>query len=105
MLFTKHLGRAMVLALIGSAGGCTLAPQGGMTDRCARLMHEAYPGAEIRITGQEAAATGITAIVAKVEGERTDLPAGSLLPRKVAVECRFDHDVLTGFRWTKGPNR
>jgi hypothetical protein len=25
------------------------------------------------------------------------------VPRDLAVECRFDENVLTGFRWTAGP--
>ena len=83
--------------------GCSLVPSGGMADRCADLMQRAYPGADIDVTKREAAATSITTIVAKVEGVRSDTPPGGLAPRHLAVECRFDSDILTGFRWTAGP--
>lgn len=84
-------------------GGCHLAPAGGMAERCADLMREADPGAHIDITQSGAAATSITTIVAQVEGVRRDLPAHGPLPRHLAVECRYQGDILTGFRWTKGP--
>lgn len=95
---------AVTLGLLGGlAGGCGLAPTGGMAERCADVMERADPGAKIDITKREAAATALTTIVAKVEGVRKDLPAGGPLPRDLAVECRFDDGILTGFRWTKGP--
>lgn len=104
----RHLvSRALLLAFGCSLGGCAavggLAPQGGMAERCARLMTEAYPGAGFKITKSEAAATSLTTIVAKVEAVRTDLPPHATLPHRLAVECRYDNSVLTGFRWTKGP--
>jgi hypothetical protein len=83
---------------------CHLIPEGGMADRCADLMKSAYPGADIDITKREAAATSLTTIVAHVEGDRTNLPPNTTLARHPAVECKFDNDVLTGFRWTAGPN-
>ncbi len=95
------LAAAAGLAAIGAA--CSLAPSGGMADRCARIMKEAYPGGDIEITKREAAATSLTTIVAHVEGVRGDLPAGAKVPRHLAVECRFDDSILTGFRWTAGP--
>jgi hypothetical protein len=88
---------------LGLVTGCHLVPSGGMAERCADLMHQADPGAKIDITSSSAAATSITTIVAHVEGVRTDLPPHGPLPRHLAVECRFDDNVLTGFRWTKGP--
>lgn len=95
------LTAAAALAAIGV--GCSLAPSGGMAERCARIMKEAYPRGDIAITKSEAAATSLTTIVAHVEGARGDLPAGAKLPRHLAVECRFDDGILTGFRWTAGP--
>jgi hypothetical protein len=82
---------------------CGLVPQGGMADRCADLMVAAYPNADITITKREAAATGLTTIVAHVEGDRTNLPANARIARHLAVECKFDNNILTGFRWTAGP--
>jgi hypothetical protein len=96
-----------ILALACLVAGCgpaaRLMPQGGMAERCANFMTKAYPGAAIEITKSEAAAESLTTIAAKVEGVRTDLPPEAPLPRSVAVECRFENGVLTGFRWTKGP--
>lgn len=74
-----------------------------MAERCANFMTRAYPDAAIDITKREAVAESLTTIAAKVEGVRTDLPPHAPLPRFVAVECRFENGVLTGFRWTKGP--
>ena len=96
-----------ILALACLVAGCgpaaRLLPQGGMAERCADFMTKAYPGAAIEITKSEAAAESLTTIAAKVEGVRTDLPPNGPVPRFVAVECRFENGVLTGFRWTKGP--
>jgi hypothetical protein len=83
---------------------CQLAPQRGMADRCADFMKSAYPEADIDITKRTATATSITTILAHVEGDRTNLPPQAAIARHLAVECKFDHNVLTGFRWTKGPD-
>ena len=74
-----------------------------MAERCADFMKAAYPGADIDITKSEAAATSLTSIVAHVEADRTNLPSPSPIARHLAVECKFDNDILTGFRWTAGP--
>jgi hypothetical protein len=95
------LALACCLTCCGPAA--RLVPQGGMAERCANFMSKAYPSAAIDITKSEAAAESLTTIEAKVEGVRTDLPPHAPLPRFVAVECRFENGVLTGFRWTKGP--
>ena len=76
-----------------------------MAERCADLMQRADPGADIDITGSGAAATSITAILAHAEGVRRDLPPNAPVARHLAVECRFEGDILTGFKWTKGPSR
>ena len=68
-------------------------------------MRRAYPGAAIDITKSEATATSLTTIVANAKGVRTDLPPGGPVPQDLAVECRFDENILTGFRWTAGPTR
>jgi hypothetical protein len=75
-----------------------------MAERCSDMMRAASPGADFDVTKREAAATSLTTIVAHVEGERTNLPPDAKLPPHVAVECKFDNGVLTGFRWTAGPN-
>jgi hypothetical protein len=75
----------------------------GLAERCAEIMQLAFPNAAIEIGKSDAAATSLTTIVAHVEGARTDMPAGGPLVRDLAVECRFDNNILTGFRWTAGP--
>jgi len=93
----------LCVALCCVAAGCGIPRNVGVAERCAELMQRAYPGASIDITRSEASATSLTTIVAKAEGARTDLPADGSLPRDLAVECRFDNNILTEFRWTAGP--
>jgi hypothetical protein len=66
-------------------------------------MQRAFPSASIEIAKSEASATSLTTIVAHVEGTRSDVPAGESMVRDLAVECRFEDSILTGFRWTAGP--
>ncbi len=66
-------------------------------------MQRAFPSATIEIGKTEASATSLTTIVAHVEGVRSDMPAAGPLAHELAVECRFDNNILTGFRWTAGP--
>jgi hypothetical protein len=103
-----RLRRACAVLAAGSlqlaVAGCHLVPQGGMAERCAQLMRFAYPGADIDIKKREAAATSLTTIVAHVDGERTNLPPHALVARHLAVECKFDNNILIGFRWTAGPD-
>jgi hypothetical protein len=75
----------------------------GLGERCADIMRRAYPSAAIDITKTETTVTSLTTIVAKAEGVRTDVPPGAAPPQDLAVECRFDENILTGFRWTAGP--
>jgi hypothetical protein len=91
-----------VLCCIGAACG-SIPRDVGLAERCADIMRRAYPSAAIEITKTEATATSLTTIVATAEGVRTDVPPGAPLPQNLAVECRFDENILTGFRWTAGP--
>jgi hypothetical protein len=96
----------MVLGILClAAAGCALPRDVGLAERCADLMRRAYPTATIEITRSEASPTSLTTILARVEGARTGIPEGAPLPRDLAVECRFDQNVLTEFRWTAGPLR
>jgi len=101
----RRLGNVSALALLALLAGCSGVVSGSLSDRCADTMRRAYPGADIEITKQEAAATGINTITAKVEGVRRDMTPDGPLPRELAVECRYDGDILTGFGWTAGPTR
>jgi hypothetical protein len=96
----------LLLAVVCCLAGCGIASrfrQGGMAERCAGFMKEAYPGADIEITKSGAVIASLTTIVAKVEGVRTDLPPHAQPSPRLGVECRFENSVLTSFRWTKGP--
>jgi hypothetical protein len=95
----------MLAGLCSLAAGCSIPHDTGLAERCADVMRRAYPSATIEITKGEATATTLTTIIARVEGSRTDMPLDGPLPRDLAVECRFDENVLTGFRWTAGPTR
>ena len=95
---------ALVLGLVCCLGsGCSITRNIGLAERCADVMQRAFPGATIDIGKSEASATGLTTIVARVEGVRSDRPPEGPLTRDLAVECQFDNNVLTGFRWTTGP--
>ena len=89
--------------LCSVAAACVVPRDIGLAERCADIMRRAYPSAAIDITKSDATATSLTTIIAKAEGVRTDLPPGAPLPQNLAVECRFDENILTGFRWTVGP--
>jgi hypothetical protein len=97
----------MLLAILSAvAAGCSSIPRDiGLAERCADFMRRAYPHATIDITNSAASATSLTTIMAQVDGIRTDLPPDAPQPRELAVECRFDENILTGFRWTAGPMR
>ena len=99
--------RHVLVLLIFSClcAGCGITPKVGLAERCADIMRRAYPSATIDITKRDASATSLTTIIASVEGTRTDVALDGSLVRDLAVECRFDENVLTGFRWTRGPTR
>ncbi len=99
---------ALCLASLVLASCSTRLREATPLDRCAALMQHAFPGGDIKPTKKEVAdetTPSIAAVVARVEGERQNLAAGSVPRRDVAAECRFENGILTGFRWTKGPLR
>ncbi|HXY99338.1 MAG TPA: hypothetical protein VEI03_05025 [Stellaceae bacterium] len=78
------------------------------TERCGELMQYAFPGGDIEVTKTSVLPVeteSIATVVAAAEGTRKNLAPGGVPLREVAVECRFDDGILTGFRWTKGPLR
>jgi len=91
------------VALCSVVAACAVPRDLGLAERCADIMRRAYPSAAIDITKSEATATSLTTIIAKAEGVRADAQPGAPVPHDLAVECRFDENVLTGFRWTAGP--
>ncbi len=95
-----------MLGILLAVAGCGLR-EASLGDRCADAMKEAFPGSGIKVTNthvtQDSAGASLTAMIARVEGVRPDVSAGSTLAHDVAVECRFEENVLTSFRWTAGP--
>ena len=75
-----------------------------LTDRCADFMHRAFPDSPIEVSDSHVDAAMNLATVT-IAATRTTVPADSAYTRDIAVECRFENGVLTGFRWTKGPLR
>jgi hypothetical protein len=103
-VFRQASTALLCAALCSVAAACGGIPRDvGLGERCADIMRRAYPNAVIDITKTEATATSLTTIVANAAGVRTDVPAGAPVPQDLAVECRFDENILTGFRWTAGP--
>lgn len=101
-----RLSAALAIAALG-AGCNTVAGlhDQSLAGRCAAIMKQSYPGADIKIGKEEAAALSITDVRATVTAERTDLPKGARMARDLAVECRFHNGILVGFRWTRGPEQ
>jgi hypothetical protein len=95
----------LLVMLAAIAAGCGIPRDVGLAERCADFMRRAYPSAPIEITRSDASATSLTTIMARIDGVRTDIGEDAPLPRNLAVECRFDQNVLTGFRWTAEPLR
>jgi hypothetical protein len=96
---------ALALAVLGGLAGCGIQRDVGVAERCADFMQRAFPSAALEVAKSEASATSLTTMIARVQGVRSNLPAEAAAPRDLAVECRFDENVLTGFRWTAGPTR
>jgi hypothetical protein len=100
----RQASTALLCALLCFlAAACIVRRDLGLAERCADIMRRAYPSAAIDVTKTEATVTNLTTIVANAEGVRTDVPPGAPVPHDLAVECRFDENILTGFRWTAGP--
>jgi hypothetical protein len=100
----RQASTALLCAVLCSVAAACVVPRDlGTAERCADIMRRAYPNAAIDITKTEASATSLTTIVANAEGVRTNVPPGAPVPNDLAVECRFDENIMTGFRWTAGP--
>jgi hypothetical protein len=104
MRSARQAPAAVVLAILSwGVVGCGIPRDIGLAERCAEIMRRAYPIAAIEVMKSDAVATSLTTIMARVDAVRADLPEGAPQTRALAVECRFDENVLTGFRWTSGP--
>jgi hypothetical protein len=76
----------------------------GFADRCVDVMNRAFPDAEFEVTDRrvDVVGNGGTVIIAAA---RHAIPANGRYAREVGVECRFENNILMGFRWTAGPLR
>ena len=75
-----------------------------MVDRCSDFMSRAFPDGDIDVVGSHVD-TGMQSALVTVQGVRKGVPDNSSYARNVAVECRFEDGILTGFRWVAGPIR
>lgn len=86
---------ACACATLAALGGCGFHRDVGASDRCADIVAAALPGS-VEITDRSAAVqegVSVAAVQAKSSG----------IPGTVSAQCRFERDVLAGFRWTAGP--
>jgi hypothetical protein len=101
-----------VLFLSSLVAGCARfdIDQGDLSGRCAAAMQQAFPGGDIKITGERShadTAKDYDTIVTDVEGLRQAVPPNAppspLDARRVAAECRYENGILMQFAWTEGP--
>ena len=102
-----RIGRLLCLCpLLVSLGGCSwLGGKPNPTQQCADLMIDAFPDGEIEITHKSIAQNSLSLQTVTIQGARNDVPPTAAVAHDVAVECKFDHDVLTDFHWSKPPFR
>jgi len=96
-----------LLATLGvTLGGCSLfGGKPNPTDQCADLMIDAYPDGDIDITHKSIVQSSLAIQIVTIQGARSDVAPTAAVAHDVAVECKFDHDVLTDFHWSKPPFR
>ncbi|SRR6266404_6403811 len=91
--------------LVSLLSGCDHVPfrDPSFADRCATIMQEAMPNAEIEVTTKSAAGDptrDVNTVVAHVQGT-----AKLANVSDVGMDCVFHNGVLTSMRWTAGPER
>lgn len=73
--------------------------------QCLDLFQHAIPDAEIDVTGAKIVNDSPTRTTVSIGGTRSDVAPSAAVARDIAVECKFEHDVLMDFHWTKPPFR
>jgi hypothetical protein len=94
-----------VLSLAGCGLVSTSLRDESPADRCAKVMRDAMPKAEIAITAAKAAgddARDLNAVRATAEG-RIEGSAKGVKPGPVAMECVFHNGILVTVNWIAGP--
>jgi len=66
------------------------------------FMRRAYPDSGIKVTSRDINVVGNSFTVG-ITSEREKVSSDESYAREIGVECRFDDNILTGFRWTAGP--
>ena len=102
-----RFGRLLCLCpLLAALNGCGLfGGKPNPTDQCADLMIDAFPDGDIDITHKSIVQSSLALQTVTIRGARSDVPPTAAVAHDVAVECKFDHDVLTDFHWSKPPFR
>jgi hypothetical protein len=93
----------MVPALLALTGCGLLGSHESPTDLCTELVVKAFPDGNIAITHKAVTTESLSAQTVTIEGTRSDVVPTAGLTREVAASCKYDHDVLLDFHWTKGP--
>ncbi len=102
-----RIGKLLWLSpLLVSLGGCSwFGGKPNPVAQCADLMIDAYPDGDIDITHKSIVQNALALQTVTIQGARSDVPPTAAVAHDVVVECKFDHDVLTDFHWSKPPFR
>ena len=93
----------MLGSLLSLLSGCGPFRDQSVADRCATIMQESMPHAEIEITSKSAAGDptrDLNTVVAHVRGTAKLENASD-----IGMDCVFHNGVLISMRWTAGPER
>jgi hypothetical protein len=102
----------LVLLFALGLGGCmtvrgelpsVLTNPGKPPEHCLDLMLESFARDDIDITHQDVANLSTTTTVVTIEATRNNVVPSPAIARDIAVECKFEHDILIDFHWTKPP--
>jgi hypothetical protein len=89
----RKIAAPAALALAGAVLAACALREEGVSDRCADMVNSAWPGgADIT---ERRASVGDSVETAEVSGTANG--------NKIAAQCRFEHDMLTDFRWLSAP--
>ena len=76
----------------------------GLADRCVDIVRRAFPNGGLDIANRRVKVEGGVSIVA-IAAVRRDVAVKGPYARDIAAECRFENNILMGFRWMSGPIR
>jgi len=76
----------------------------GLADRCVDIVRRAFPNGDLDIANRRVKVEADASIVA-IAAVRRDVAAKGPYARDIAAECRYESNILIGFRWMSGPIR